>query len=70
MSRFPVKTAKKRVAAGSHATKDGYEEVTHCATCGEKIVISRQSLQFETDLVAGTKVAWHRGCGRPVRPPA
>lgn len=62
-----MKTTKKRSATGSHATKDGYEEITHCYVCGEKIVISRQSLGFNTDLTVKppVKTGWHTGCVRP-----
>jgi hypothetical protein len=55
----------KRYAAGSQATLDGYKDVATCVVCGQRIVASRQSFQFETDAVSGERRGWHRECGRP-----
>lgn len=58
------------MAAPSRANYDGYEEYKGgkpCDTCGDPVVISRQSLQFETDVSVRPPVkrVWHTSCRRP-----
>jgi hypothetical protein len=62
------KRTGKRYAAGSSASRDGYTDVLTCATCTEKLVLSRQTIQYETDLRVRPPLrrGWHASCGRPV----
>ena len=68
---MPTNKAGKHYAAGSHSTRDGYEEQKLCAVCGGPIRVSKDSFVYETDLTVSPplKRGWHVACGRPVRAP-
>lgn len=49
------------MAKGSHASRGGWEPRT-CCICGERILVSKESLRFNRNLELRIDEGWHVTC--------